>query len=96
MSDTLLGLLAAVQGSGSISQAGRELGLSYRHAWGLVKGAEALFGAPLIDSGRGRGSTLGRSRDLRAEGPTKPRPPNRPRQPLGRCRLTLTIRKIRI
>ena len=30
----------------------------YRHAWGLVKRAEALFGAPLIESGRGRGSAL--------------------------------------
>lgn len=55
---TLLQLLAAVQGSGSISQAGRELGLSYRHAWGLLRAAEALFGEPLLTRGRGRGSAL--------------------------------------
>jgi molybdate transport repressor ModE-like protein len=55
---TLLDLLAAVQGSGSISQAGRELGLSYRHAWGLLQQAEQVFGQPLLVRGRGRGSAL--------------------------------------
>lgn len=54
----LLALLAGVQDSGSLAQAARGVGQSYRHAWGLVKHAEALFGAPLIDSGRGRGSSL--------------------------------------
>jgi molybdate transport repressor ModE-like protein len=56
--NTLLQLLAAVQASGSISQAGRELGLSYRHAWGLLQQAEALLGQPLLERGRGRGSAL--------------------------------------
>jgi molybdate transport repressor ModE-like protein len=56
--NTLLGLLAAVQGSGSIAEAGRELGLSYRHAWGLLQQAEQLFGQPLLLRGRGRGSAL--------------------------------------
>jgi molybdate transport repressor ModE-like protein len=54
----LLALLAGVQDTGSLAQAARSVGHSYRHAWGLVKHAEALFGAPLIDSGRGRGSGL--------------------------------------
>lgn len=54
----LLDLLATVQGTGSIAQAGRELGLSYRHAWGLLQQAEALFGEPLLMRGRGRGSAL--------------------------------------
>jgi len=54
----LLALLAAVQDTGSLAQAARSVGVSYRHAWGQVKGAEALFGSPLIDAGRGRGSTL--------------------------------------
>lgn len=54
----LLDLLATVQGTGSIAQAGRELGLSYRHAWGLLQQAEALFGQPLLLRGRGRGSAL--------------------------------------
>ncbi|MGQ2923714.1 MAG: substrate-binding domain-containing protein [Hydrogenophaga sp.] len=56
--NTLLGLLAAVQASGSISQGGRELGLSYRHAWGLLQQAEQVFGQPLLVRGRGRGSAL--------------------------------------
>ena len=56
--NTLLQLLAAVQSSGSIAQAGREVGLSYRHAWGLLQQAEALFGQPLLTRGRGRGSVL--------------------------------------
>ncbi|MBX3611206.1 MAG: helix-turn-helix transcriptional regulator [Hydrogenophaga sp.] len=54
----LLDLLATVQGTGSIAQAGRELGLSYRHVWGLLQQAEALFGEPLLLRGRGRGSAL--------------------------------------
>lgn len=54
----LLTLLAAIQESGAIAQAARSVGLSYRHAWGQVKRAEQLFGHPLVDAGRGRGSTL--------------------------------------
>lgn len=54
----LLALLATVQATGSIAQAGREAGLSYRHAWGLLRQAEALFGGPLLLRGRGRGSAL--------------------------------------
>jgi molybdate transport repressor ModE-like protein len=54
----LLALLAAVQDGGAIAQAARSIGLSYRHAWGQIKRAEALFGHALLDAGRGRGSTL--------------------------------------
>ena len=54
----LLALLAAVQDSGAIAQGARSMGLSYRHAWGQIKRAEALVGHPLLDAGRGRGSTL--------------------------------------
>ncbi|WP_342129658.1 helix-turn-helix transcriptional regulator [Hydrogenophaga sp. OTU3427] len=54
----LLALLGAVQDSGSIAQAGRELGLSYRKAWGLVGDAERLLGQPLVTRERGRGSAL--------------------------------------
>lgn len=54
----LLDLLTTVQATGSIAQAGREVGLSYRHAWGLLRQAEALFGEPLLVRGRGRGSAL--------------------------------------
>ena len=54
----LLALLASIQESGAIAQGARSLGLSYRHAWGQIKRAEALFGHPLLNAGRGRGSTL--------------------------------------
>ena len=54
----LIALLAAVQEGGGIAQAARSLGLSYRHAWGQIRNAEALFGHALIDAGRGRGSSL--------------------------------------
>jgi molybdate transport repressor ModE-like protein len=54
----LLALLAAIQESGAIAQGARGMGLSYRHAWGQIKRAEALFGHALLDAGRGRGSTL--------------------------------------
>ena len=57
-STALLALLAGVQDTGSLAQAARGVGQSYRHAWGLVKAAEAVFGAPLIASDRGRGSAL--------------------------------------
>jgi len=57
-STALIALLAAIQETGAIAQAARSLGQSYRHAWGQIKSAEALFGHPLVIAGRGRGSTL--------------------------------------
>jgi molybdate transport repressor ModE-like protein len=55
---TLIALLSAVQENGAIARGARSLGLSYRHAWGQIREAEALFGQPLVDAGRGRGSRL--------------------------------------
>jgi molybdate transport repressor ModE-like protein len=54
----LLGLLLAIQDHGSIASAAKETGLSYRYAWGLLREAEGLFGEPLLETGRGRGTTL--------------------------------------
>lgn len=54
----LLILLTAVQQSGSIAQAAQQIRYSYRHAWGLLRDAQRIFGHDLIDSGRGRGTTL--------------------------------------
>ncbi len=54
----LLGLLLAVQDTGSIAQAAKAVKLSYRYAWGLLRDAERLFGAALLDTGRGRGTRL--------------------------------------
>jgi molybdate transport repressor ModE-like protein len=54
----LLGLLMAIQDTGSIAQAAKSVGLSYRYAWGLLRSAEALFGEQLLQTGRGRGTSL--------------------------------------
>ncbi len=54
----LLELLMAIQNTGSIAQAAQAIGLSYRYAWGLLRDVEKLFGNPLMDKGRGRGTVL--------------------------------------
>ncbi len=54
----LLELLRAIQQTGSIAKACTLVALSYRHAWGLLREAEILFGDRLLDKGRGRGTTL--------------------------------------
>ncbi len=54
----LLMLLTGIQQSGSIARAAQLTRYSYRHAWGLLRDAERIFGNSLIDSGRGRGTTL--------------------------------------
>ncbi|MFM0170417.1 substrate-binding domain-containing protein [Paraburkholderia sediminicola] len=51
-------LLALVDESGSIAQAATLKGLSYRHAWGLLRSIEERLGGPLIAKERGRGSVL--------------------------------------
>jgi molybdate transport repressor ModE-like protein len=54
----LLGLLLSIQDTGSIAQAAKSVGLSYRYAWGLLRSAEKLFGEQLLQTGRGRGTSL--------------------------------------
>eukprot|EP01034_Spumella_vulgaris_P030731 gene30731-37988_t len=54
----LLELLAAVRSSGSISQAAKECGISYRHAWGLLNEFNEQFGAELVHKSRGSGTVL--------------------------------------
>ncbi|SEA20910.1 substrate-binding domain-containing protein [Paraburkholderia sartisoli] len=51
-------LLTLVDESGSISQAATLKGLSYRHAWGLLRAIEERLGGALIAKERGRGSVL--------------------------------------
>jgi molybdate transport system regulatory protein len=57
-SDRLLGpgkirLLEAIEKTGSISQAGRMLGMSYRKAWWLVDDMNSYFCDPVIEARRG-------------------------------------------
>ena len=54
----MMGVLHAVQGSGSISGAARELGLSYRHVWGQLKEWELSLGQGLIFWERGQAARL--------------------------------------
>lgn len=53
-------LLRAVADSGSITHAAKEVGLSYKAAWGAIDKMNALAGAPLVErttGGRGGGAT---------------------------------------
>ncbi len=46
-------LLDGIQRTGSISAAGRELGMSYKRAWMLVEAMNAMFREPVVSSARG-------------------------------------------
>jgi molybdate transport system regulatory protein len=46
-------LLEAIDREGSISAAGRALGMSYKRAWELVGTLNAMFREPLVESTRG-------------------------------------------
>lgn len=54
----VLEVLVRVHEHGSLSAACRAAGVSYRHAWDLIRQGEALFGQPLMLMERGKGSTL--------------------------------------
>jgi molybdate transport repressor ModE-like protein len=54
----LLELLGAMHEEGHLAGAAQRLGLSYRHAWRLIKLGAQMFGAPLVTMTRGRGTTL--------------------------------------
>jgi molybdate transport repressor ModE-like protein len=54
----LFELLHAVEDRGSIGGAAVQLGISYRHAWGLIRRADGEFGAPVLNMRRGRPATL--------------------------------------
>lgn len=51
-------LLVQVHERGSLSLAAKQMGLSYRHAWDLVRQGEDHFHAQLLHMERGKGSTL--------------------------------------
>ncbi|TDA30719.1 MAG: hypothetical protein DSO04_05465, partial [Hadesarchaea archaeon] len=53
-------LLLAIEREGSLSGAARKLGMSYRHAWGVVRGLERELGFRLLRTERG-GRRGGRS-----------------------------------
>lgn len=55
---TLLAILSGIAETGSVAQAARACGFSYRYAWGLVRTWEERLRQPLVDMARGRGSSL--------------------------------------
>ena len=54
----LLPLLAAIGGGANLGAAVAQIGLSYRHGWGLLRAQAALLGVPLVAMQRGKGATL--------------------------------------
>ncbi|MCQ0971931.1 LysR family transcriptional regulator [Paracoccus sp. TK19116] len=46
-------LLDGIAQTGSISAAGRAMGMSYKRAWTLVEAMNAMFREPLVESARG-------------------------------------------
>ena len=52
-------LLLGVLEHGSLLGAAKEIGWSYRHAWGYLKQAEAALGAPLTTPRPGKGASRG-------------------------------------
>lgn len=55
---TLIDLLGRIQATGSIAAAAKDVGLSYRNAWGLLTRWSERLGHPLVVKVRGRGSRL--------------------------------------
>lgn len=51
-------LLAAINSSRKLTAAAETVGVSYRHAWGLVDEWGAFFGQPLVRFERGKGTSL--------------------------------------
>lgn len=56
--EELLKLLDALSRASSLREAAATLGISYRHAWGLVGTGARTLGSPLVEMQRGRGARL--------------------------------------
>src|SRR5690606_37906656 len=54
----MLALLSAIDATGNIAGACRACSLSYRHAWGVLRRFETLFGTPLLITNRRQGTKL--------------------------------------
>jgi molybdate transport system regulatory protein len=59
MGDGGLHLLQGIVQHGSLAQAVREIGWSYRHAWGYLRRAESALKTPIVRSRPGRGTARG-------------------------------------
>src|SRR5690348_4033404 len=52
-------LLGGILRYGSLAQTVREIGWSYRHAWGYLRRAERALGTPIVRNRAGRGTARG-------------------------------------
>jgi molybdate transport system regulatory protein len=60
-------LLARIRQCGSLARAARDVGWSYRHAWGYVRRAERVLRVALIATRSGKGSARGMTLTAAAE-----------------------------
>ncbi len=54
----MLGILNEIRNTGKLTSAATHAQLSYRHVWNLVEQWSAFFGAPLVETRRGKGTAL--------------------------------------
>lgn len=54
----LVSILERIEATSKLTEAALSAGISYRHAWNLVKRWEDFFGAALVDKAQGRGTRL--------------------------------------
>ena len=59
MGDGGLRLLRGIAARGSLREAARAIGWSYRHAWGYLRQAESILSRPLTASRAGKGGSRG-------------------------------------
>lgn len=52
-------LLDSIGARGSLVEAAKEVGWSYRHAWGYLRRAESVLGVPLTERRAGKGRRRG-------------------------------------
>ena len=52
-------LLRAIATHGTLAKAAREVGWSYRHAWGYIRRAESALGIRLTEARSGKGTARG-------------------------------------
>src|ERR1700754_1139195 len=54
----MLGILNEIRKTGKLTSAAEHANLSYRHVWNLVEQWSEFFGVPLVETRRGKGTTL--------------------------------------
>src|SRR3979490_2945776 len=54
----MLGILNEIRKTGKLTSAANHANLSYRHVWNPVEQWSGFFGVPLVETRRGKGTTL--------------------------------------